>query len=253
MSSAPRDWDAETYERVAAPQERWALQVIERLELSGDETVLDAGCGSGRVTRHLIELLPRGRVIAVDASPSMVEQVREVLRPVDEAMVANLLDLELAEPADVVFSTATFHWVLDHEALFACMHSVLRPGGRIEAQCGGVGNVAEFIGACDAVMAELPFRPHFEGWAETWLFARPEETERRLAGAGFSDARAWLSGGETDLAPEDGRTFMRIVCVPPYLDRLPEELHDAFIDAVRERMADPNHLGYVRLNISARA
>lgn len=251
--STPRDWDAATYERVAAPQERWALEVIDRLQLSGDETVLDAGCGSGRVTRHLIERLPRGRVVAVDGSPSMVEQVRGVLRPADEARVCDLLQLDLDTPVDVVFSTATFHWVRDHEALFERLHAALSPGGRVEAQCGGVGNVAEFIDACAAVSAEPPFAAHLGGWSEPWLFASPADTEPRLLAAGFSEGRAWLSDGITDLAPEDGRTFMRIVCVPPYLESLPEELHDPFLDSVRERLADPNHLGYVRLNISARA
>lgn len=251
MSEAPRDWDATTYERVSAPQEGWALQVLERLELRGDEAVLDAGCGSGRVTRHLIERLPRGRVIAVDASPSMIEQVREILRPVDEAIVCDLLALALPDPVDAIFSSATLHWVLDHDRLFAVLHAALMPGGRIEAQCGGRGNVAEFLDVCREVAAEPPFAAHFEGWVEPWIFAGPDETERRLAAAGFSHCRAWLSEGQTDLPEADARRFMRAICLAPHLERLPDELQDAYLDTVRKRLPDPNHLGYVRLNISA--
>jgi trans-aconitate 2-methyltransferase len=171
---AARDWDAASYEAVATPQEQWGMEVIERLDLRGDETVLDAGSGSGRLTRHLIERLPHGRVVCVDASPSMVEQVREVLRPGDSAICCDLLELDLAEPLDAIFSGATFHWVLDHDRLFERLHDALRPGGRLEAQCGGAGNVAEFLAACRQVREEEAFAPHFEDWTEPYLFAAPE-------------------------------------------------------------------------------
>ena len=115
-----RDWDGASYDRISAPQEALGRAVLARMDLRGDETVLDAGCGSGRVTEALLERLPRGRVIAVDASPSMVEQARRRLgdRAV-EIRQMDLLELELAQPVDAILSTATFHWVLDHAALFA--------------------------------------------------------------------------------------------------------------------------------------
>jgi len=253
MASHPCDWDATTYERVAAPQERWALGVLERLELEGGETVLDAGCGSGRVTRHLVERLPQGKVLAVDASPSMIEGVHEVLRPVDQALVCDLLDLELEEPVDAVFSAATFHWVLDHERLFAKLHAVLRPGGRMEAQCGGEGNVAELRDACRVICSEDPIARYFDGWKEPWLFAGAAETEDRLRAVGFKEAKAWLEEQPTRLPPADAHAFVRTVCLGPHLQRLPPEAHDDFVFAVMGRLDNPTELGYVRLNISARA
>ena len=117
--SATRDWDSASYHRVAVPHEEWADSILDRLPLRGDETVLDAGCGSGRVTAKLIERLPEGRVIAVDGSASMAEKVAEVLRPGrDEARVADLTELELDEPVDAVFSSAVFHWISAHDLLF---------------------------------------------------------------------------------------------------------------------------------------
>jgi trans-aconitate 2-methyltransferase len=132
--SRTRDWDATTYKRVALPHEEWARAVLDRLGLKGGESVLDAGCGSGRTTAIVIERLPEGRVIAVDGSPSMVEEVREVLRPGDEALVSDLTKLELEETVDAVFSTAVFHWILDHDALFARMRAALKDGGRFAAE-----------------------------------------------------------------------------------------------------------------------
>src|SRR5215218_10706344 len=124
-----RDWDGATYDRIADPMTRWGTGVLERLPLAGDETVLDAGCGSGRVTERLLERLPRGRVIAADASESMIEKAREKLGDRVDYLVADLTELELSEPVDVVFSTATFHWISDHDRLFARLHAALVPGG----------------------------------------------------------------------------------------------------------------------------
>src|SRR5687768_902627 len=129
----PRDWDAATYERLSAPIAAMGVDVLDRLELEGHETVLDAGCGTGKVTRVLHERLPRGHVIAVDAAPSMVEQARALLPAEVDVRQADLLSLALEEPVDAVLSTATFHWILDHERLFARLHAVLRPGSRLVA------------------------------------------------------------------------------------------------------------------------
>jgi trans-aconitate 2-methyltransferase len=249
--SPTRDWDAASYQRVSVPHEEWAASILDRLELTGEETVLDAGCGSGRVTSMLIERLPRGRVIAVDGSASMVEQVRSVLRPQDESMVADLVGLELEEPVDVVFSSAVFHWVLDHDALFASLRRALEPGGRLAAQNGGAGNIARLKRSSAEVAARDPYAPHFEGFGEPWNYAAPEETEERLERAGFAEARCWLQ--PWDIAPPEPAEFLRTVCLGPYVDRLPAQLRDPYVADVLALEDDPLVLGYVRLNIEARA
>jgi trans-aconitate 2-methyltransferase len=224
--------------------------VIDRLELSGDETVLDAGCGSGRVTGLLLERLPRGRVIGVDASPSMIDKAREALGDDVELIVSDLLDLSLSEPVDVVFSTATFHWILDHRRLFARLHTALVPGGRLEAQCGGIGNVEEFLNSIENVSGDERFAPYLRGITNTWNFASPGDTELRLRDAGFDPARCWLE--DAPVQPREPRAFIETVCLGAHLDRLPEELRTAYMDAVLEVIPRPLTLDYVRLNISAR-
>jgi trans-aconitate 2-methyltransferase len=229
MASATRDWDAGTYHRVSVPHEEWARSVLDRLPLQGDETVLDAGCGSGRVTGLLIERLPEGRVVAVDGSASMVEKVRETLRPGDEALVSDLTELELDQKVDAVFSSAVFHWVLDHDLLFRQLRAVLRPGGAIAAQCGGAGNIDRLRKIC----------------------AGAEETEARLEATGFDRVRCWLQ--PWTIEPPEPAEFLRTVCLGPHMDRLPEELETPFVEKVLEREPDPLQMEYVRLNIEARA
>jgi trans-aconitate 2-methyltransferase len=245
-----REWDARTYDRVSEPQLAWGLEVLERLELRGDETVLDAGCGSGRVTLELLERLPRGRVVAVDASAAMVEQARAALRDRAEVLRANLVDLRLPEPVDAILSTAVFHWIPDHARLFAALHAALRPGGRLEAQCGGAGNIEAVHAELHVVCAEPRWAPHFVGWAGPWNFATPDETAQRLAAAGFEAIDCRLE--RRPVHPPEPEEFLRTVCLGHHLERLPEHERPAFVRAVSERLGPRPELDYVRLNISAR-
>jgi trans-aconitate 2-methyltransferase len=245
-----RDWDAATYDRVSEPQVEWARGVLERLPLRGDETVLDAGCGSGRVTKMLLERLPEGRVIAVDSSPSMVEHAREALDGLASVQRADLTELELAEAVDAVFSNAVFHWIGDHERLFERLHAVLRPGGRLVAQCGGQGNVEAFHAAARDVAGEAPFAEYLDGWRGPWNFASDGQTAERLERAGFVDVRTWLE--PKTVRPKWPLGYLRSVCLGHHVERLPDDLRDAYVEAVEQRLGDEVELDYVRLNMEAR-
>jgi trans-aconitate 2-methyltransferase len=244
-----RDWDAAGYERVSAPQVEWALRVLERLPLRGDETVLDAGCGSGRVTQLLLERLPRGHVVAVDSAPSMVDHAREALDPARATVLqASLTELVLDEPVDAVFSNAVFHWIGDHDLLFARLQAALRPGGRLVAQCGGEGNVQRFHEAARAVASTDPYAPYLADWEGPWNFAGAEETAARLERAGFTEVETWLE--PYPVTPPDPVAFVTVVCLGPHLQQLPEELRDRYARAVCERSGAK--LDYIRLNIEAK-
>ena len=247
--TAPRNWDGEAYDRVAVPMTRWGSAVLDRLPLEGDETVLDAGCGSGRVTEMLAQRLPRGRVIALDGSPSMIEEARHRLKEFGDRIayvVADLgqpLPLGPLAPVDAILSTATFHWVPDHDALFANLAAVLRPGGRLVAQCGGAGNIASLL----AVLGTIG-----DGWLGDAHFETPEATQRRLAAAGFVDIETWLQPEPTRFEPgEPFASYLRTVALGSHVARLPERERDAFIAQVVERLGEPV-IDFVRLNIVAR-
>jgi len=255
-----REWNAETYHRVSNPQFDWGTVVLARLPLDGDECVLDVGCGTGRLTEQLIARLPKGRVIGIDQSSNMIGVARDYLEAQGrrvQLLVADAAALPIQAHADAVFSTATFHWVLDHPRLFRSLHAALKPGGRLVAQCGGAGNLARIHHRCEALMRDAQFAPSFTSWSEPWEFADAETTARRLADAGFGDIRTSVEQSPVVFPDtETFRTFIMNVICRPHLARLPDAAtKDAFIDRLTQLAARDNpafELDYWRLNMDAR-
>jgi trans-aconitate 2-methyltransferase len=244
----PRDWDAATYDRIADPQLRWGSAVLDRLELDGDGTVMDAGCGSGRVTELVAERFPKARIVALDGSPSMLEQARGRLERFGERMTFVLADLmrplPVDEPVDGVFSTATFHWVPDHDALFANLAGAMSPGARLVAQCGGAGNLTSVVRVLDDLGADT-----FTGK----VFATPEETEARLRRAGFDEIECWVHAEPTPFESLDAlETFLRTVVLRDHVHGMSQDEASSFTHTVASRLPGIE-LDYVRLNIGAKS
>ena len=263
VESPGKEWNAEVYHRISRPQQSWGPKVIGRLQLRGDETVLDAGCGSGRLTAELLELLPNGKVIALDRSQNMLDEARAFLDPRFPGQVTYIqADLGALDPAaipgpiDAMLSTATFHWVRDHERLFAGLAAPLKPGGQFVAQCGGGPNIKRLVDRADTLIAEEPCAPFFARFTSPFNFAGPEITAERLPRAGFTGIDAWLEDAPVILESElVYREFLTNIVFHPYLEVLPDPtLRDAFIERLVEqgRADDPPYLlDYVRLNIVA--
>jgi trans-aconitate methyltransferase len=256
-----REWNATSYHKVAEPQTAWGRRVLSRLELDGGERVIDAGCGTGRLTADLMTRLPRGRVVAIDRSWNMLLTARANLRPdfgnrVCYARVELPL-LPFCGWADVVFSTATFHWVPDHDALFANIWRALKPGGRLFAQCGGGPNLARAHALAESVMQREPFTPFFAGSDSVWQFASADTTAERLHAAAFVDIATSLEEATTTLADEASyREFVTTVIYNAHLARIADpRLRLQFIDEVTALAAQetvPFTLDYWRLNMDAR-
>jgi len=255
------EWNAADYHRLSNPHVTWGRRVLDRLPLRGDEVAVDAGCGTGRLTAGLLERLPEGGVYAVDQSENMLAEADFSLRPRFGERVAfvrsDLLTLCLPEPVDAIFSTATFHWIADHDALFARLVDLLRPGGHLVAQCGGGPNLAALLRRVAELTAAAPYRARFAGWAGPWRFADAAETAARLERAGFDEVQTGLEEAPTTLA--DGATyrdFLKTVILRAHLERIPTEPErDALLDRLTELAAAdpmPFHLDYWRLNLAGR-
>jgi trans-aconitate 2-methyltransferase len=241
------EWDARAYDSLPLPHKHWGTAAIARLELAGNETVLDLGCGTGRDAQALLSILPTGRVIAVDGSQQMLDEARARLADsLDrvEIVHADLRQpLDLAEPADAALSVATLHWLPDHAAAFRSVAASLRPGARFVAESGGAGNIAVFRKALREVSGA-------DG-SEVWNFADVESTRHELEGAGFTDIHVRLVADPARLnRGVQLEAFLATVMLGAQLRDLPAEEHRPFVHDVAERLPEPV-IDYVRLQLEA--
>ena len=260
--SAAREWNSAVYHRLSGPQVSWGKKVLSRLKLRGDETVLDAGCGAGRLTAELLQALPRGRVVGIDLSQNMLHGAREHLSGDFgtrlHLVTSDLLQLPLKRAFDIVVSTAAFHWVLDHDRLFRSLHDVLLPGGSLEAQCGGGPNLVRLRGRANTLAARPMFARYFVGFREPWLYEDAEGAAQKLRDAGFADVETSIVAAPTVL--DDAahyKEFVRNIIMRRHLENIPSEAErEEFIACLAEQAAKddpPFLLDYWRLNLRGRA
>src|SRR2546423_684509 len=208
-----REWNSAAYHSLSDPQFNWGLNVLrklQRLGLRGDEGILDAGCGTGRLTAELMKAFPQAQVTAVDASQNMVEEARQTLLPFApraRTRQLDLLDLSAEQEFDVIFSTAVFHWITDHDRLFANLFRALRRGGLLLAQCGGGPNLKRLRDRTQKVVASPEFAPYFKDWQRVWEYPDAEITAERLKRARFTDIDTSLEAAPTQLP--DAQTFQQ--------------------------------------------
>jgi trans-aconitate 2-methyltransferase len=262
QNATSREWNSAVYHRLSGPQVSWGKKVLARLQLRGHEVVLDAGCGTGRLTAELLEALPRGRVVAIDLSQNMLNSAREHLAN-DFGHRLNLvacdfLDLPFKRAFDVIVSTAAFHWVLDYDHLFRNLHAILRPGGRLEAQCGGGPNTKRLRDRADALAARPKFARYFEGFREPWLYEDAEGAAEKLLRAGFTDVETSVESAPTILDDAAHYSeFVRNIILRRHLENIPTENGKAeFIAVLTDQAAKddpPFLLDYWRLNLRGRA
>jgi trans-aconitate 2-methyltransferase len=241
------EWDARMYDSLPLPHTLWGRRTLERLDPTGVHRVLDAGCGTGRDTQLLLDLIPGARVVAIDASRTMLDQLE--IRLADRRDRVEIIQADLTKPipvegqVDAVVSVAAFHWILDHDALFRNLAAVLRRDGQLVTDCGGGGNIVRIVAAIEEVLGESP---------AIWNFAGVAETERRLRRAGFADTEVRLTPDSARLEPgAQFESYMATVVLGAHLQRLPEADRAPFVRAVIDRLPEPV-VDYVRLEIRAR-
>jgi trans-aconitate 2-methyltransferase len=256
---APREWDACSYHAVSEPQFEWGKRVLSSLELAGDETVVDAGCGTGRLTALLADRLPNGSIVALDRSDNMAQVAARTLaaNPQSSVAVADIACMPFASMFDVVFSTATFHWILDHDRLFAELQRVLKPGGRLHAQCGGGENLRRIQSRAFELAQTPRFAGMFTDWKWATYYADVESTTRRLRSAGFVDVDVSLEPAPFVFPNSDAfATFVSTVVLRAFLARISDAgLRQTFVEQITSLAATDSpafELDYWRLNIRAR-
>jgi trans-aconitate methyltransferase len=252
------EWDATAYDKLSDPQFSWGMKLLATLPLRGDETVLDAGCGSGRLTEELLKRLPNGRIVALDLSANMLQNAQERLTRAGNRVLFQRADLSnfcLSEAVDGIFSNAAFHWVPDHDSMFLSLFRALKPAGWLIAQFGGEGNLAKLKSRTRELCNVEPFAKYMKEFSDGAHYETETATRHRMETAGFIEV-------ETNRHPEPVRfpdaasmkMFVSKVNLHRYLAALPDELSDQFAANLVEIAAkdDPPYtLDYMRLTIRA--
>ncbi len=223
----PQHWDPERYARNARFVAELGQAVVEMLDPSPGERILDLGCGDGALTLALAE-----RGVAVVGIDSSAEQIDAAVEAGLDARVIDATDMPFEAEFDAVFSNAALHWIKNADAVIEGMWRALKPGGRIAAEMGGSGNVGEIR---EAILDALRRRDIDGSRLDPWYFPTPDAYKARLENAGFVVTHIELIERPTPL-PNELQNWLDTFA-EPFLAVLPEADRPAFKDEVAEALA----------------
>jgi trans-aconitate 2-methyltransferase len=233
MRSVKHTWKADDYAKNSSAQLEWAQELIAKLALQGFESVLDIGCGDGKISAQLARKVKNGKVIGIDSSESMIqratEQFPETTNPNLSFRLMDATKIQLSEKFDVAFSNATLHWVKDHGAVLRGVHNCLKSGGKILFQMGGRGNATEAFSVITEILQRPQWRRYFMGFTLPYHFYGPEDYEGWLRETGFHPVRVELIPKDMQHAGVEGLKGWFRTTWFPLTDRLPVEFREAFL------------------------
>jgi trans-aconitate 2-methyltransferase len=263
QKNSPAKWNAADYAANSVVQQSWARELIAKLNLRGDEHVLDVGCGDGKVTAEMVRAVPRGSATGVDASAEMIAFAKKTFPgenfPNLEFYVTDAREIHFARRFDVVFSNAALHWVDDHEKFLQGAGAALKSGGRLVVSCGGKGNAHDVFLAMRPELRQKHWREFFRKMPPAYFFYAPEDYEKWLPKFGFEAKTIHLADKDATYPGADGFAMWLRTTWIPYAQRVPENLREEFIAAVTERYVAKHppdaegkvHVKMVRLEIDA--
>jgi trans-aconitate 2-methyltransferase len=232
-------WNAVEYANHSSNQYEWAKELIPKLKLAGTESLLDIGCGDGKVTALLSSYLPNGHVVGIDSSDEMIAHARQSFPHCHNSNLTFLRmdarDLTFREQFDVAFSSATLHWIIDHPTVLAGVYSSLDKNGRLVFQMAGKGNAQDVLAVVEELISEDDCKPYFKNFSFPYGFYEPEEYTKWLCAAGFKPERVELFPRDMVLQGKEGLAgWIRSVWLP-FTERVPEQLRESFINEIADR------------------
>lgn len=257
-------WNAKEYEKYSSGQTKWGEELLKKLNLKGNEYVLDTGCGDGKITYEISLLVPDGFVKGIDNSISMINNARSKY-PVGQFPnlsfeLMNVKAIKLKDQFDVVFSNAALHWVDDHSKVLRGIYNSLKPGGKILLQMGGKGNASAAFGIINEMASMRKWSPYLKGIKSPYHFFSNEEYKSFIQEAGFTPVRIELI--KKDMVHEGKKGFEGFIRTTwlPFTERIPEKQREEFISEaaglyLKKHPLDRDgkvHIGMVRLEVEAK-
>lgn len=236
MESEQFNWNADDYANNSSAQLQWADELIAKLDLKGCESILDIGCGDGKITAQLAQIVRNGYVLGIDSSESMIQRASKQF---PSGIIPNLsfrhmdaIAIRLSEKFDVAFSNAALHWVKDQPAMLRHVHACLKTGGKVLFQMGGRGNAAGIFDVMQRITGHPRWQQYYENFKPPYHFYGPDEYKVWLMENGFTSSRIELLPKDMQNAGVEGlKGWLRTTWFP-YTERLPIGLREAFLEEV---------------------
>ena len=249
-------WNAADYAKHSSVQQTWARELITKLKLKGHESVLDIGCGDGKVSAEIAGHLPNGSVLGVDNSDDMIALARTHFptekHPNLSFKLADARHLPFETAFDVVFSNAALHWIIDHNPVIASIDKSLKPGGRILLQMGGKGNAEAILATLETLFLKDAWQPYFSEFEFPYGFYDPQEYHSLLNKSALEPVRVELIPKIMSYDDKEGLAGWIRTTWLPYTQRVPDDKRDAFIQHIVDQYVEgnpPDHNGKIHVNM----
>lgn len=256
MNQKTYSWNSKEYLKYSSIQYKWAQELIGKLYLAGDESILDIGCGDGKVTALIHSHLNNGHITGIDSSPDMINLAKKTFPPLKYPNLSFVLldatKLDFRNQFDIIFSTATLHWVKDHLSVLRGVKRSLRKSGRILFQMGGKGNAQDIIAIVNKLITTDKYRSYFKDFSFPYNFYSPVDYKQWLNKAELSPKRIELIPKDMiQKGKEEFRGWIRTTWLP-YTERIPENMRELFISDIIESYSkrfpiDANGYFYIKM------
>lgn len=263
MAKSGYNWNAQDYAKNSQNQLQWALELIPKLRLQGNEALLDIGCGDGKITAELARCLPKGRAVGVDSSKEMVKLSQHSFPMKDypnlSFQIMDARKLTFQEEFDRVFSNAALHWIVDQKPVLRGVQRSLKQCGRLLFQMAGKGNARDILSIIDELAEMEPWKNFFNNMRFPYGFYDPEEYKVFLHGAGLVINRVELFSKDMKFdCAESLAGWVRTTWLP-FTDRLPIKLRAKFVELIVNRYLEQHpvdstgiiHVGMMRIEVEA--
>lgn len=223
------EWSASAYDEHHSFVIEFGEDLVETLNPRAGERILDLGCGTGHLTAQIAEA--GASVVGLDSSTAMIEAARST-HPDGAFVCADARAIPFENAFDAVFSNAVLHWIRAQDTALKTIARALRPGGRLVAEMGGVGNIDSIV---RAVEAELAARGYEIG--VPWYFPSVGAYATLLEANGFEVRSATLFERPTPLdGGEEGLATWLDMFGDSFLAPLSADEQAAVIAAIEDRL-----------------
>lgn len=263
MKEKSHKWDAELYAKNSSRQYQLAMELIEKLNLKGNESVLDIGCGDGKITAFISSKLPNGTVVGIDSSEEMISYAKQQFpsskHPNLSFVCVSATELKFENKFDIAFSISVLNWIKDQETVLTGVNKALKKNGRILFQMSGKGMYKKLLANINKLIQQEKWKAYFKDFVFPWFYYSPEEYRPWLEKAGLKINRIELI--TKDLTYKGKKDLIDFITVGwgIFTQKVPENKRQTFILKFAESYLetyplDKNgilHIDAIRLEVDA--